>query len=722
VATTVLRHLAGDAAAGTGPVEGHGQDGTLLPAAAARRFKDALAYEQRLPGEPGAFAAALWQLTVGDPAEVDWLAAMTRAWVAQEARTDPFSATSEAKAMLAMAWAEVRRARALYAAVGKGDGRTRVARAWSGLTLVERRVVATLALLPNRDWDGAELGMVAAGSDLAGLDLPRLVAAGWLVVVPGPGVARAPRFVCPPAARRYAAGRDETTRLALEGIVYLWRLLLIPRLRGACVARGGAYKTLAALFRAIVGDVLVTDCLDVAARLARDDVEPADLSVAADALRWMWRALADILGPSGQTSLHVRLNRLADELLGRLLDAGSAQEATGEWAGPAAERVLIVAELAFFAWAAGDSTTSRAALVRAGGPAPALTGGLLPPLNALLARAGAERECLLTARLSVVEYNILLARDDLDAVLGAAEAPVERVRAAVRRLAALRAHLYDLERGETADEARKGLSAARRWNYPSLERWDRGRTEATYQYWSSMSLVAEARGMSLVDRGEAEELFRQAGEQAALATTLYGEYAARNGKWDRVVHALLHQSALEHAANHPVPTAVWAVKAVTEACARIPDGEAYRFAVACQLEIAAALARRERAAAGPDGVDVREAGHVRALVRELDLFVETCWTQPETDDAARWARDIDIGEGIRRGRVSAAGFTAYLRSWRVSFVGAVEETATLQPSGVRRDVRAALARLAPRDGAPARPPAPRHRRPARGRSVAPAAD
>lgn len=722
IATTVLRRLAGDATAETDPAEQSEGSEPLSPAAAARRFKDALAYEQRLPGEPGAFAAALWQLTAGDPAEVDWLAATTRAWVAQEARADPFSATWEAKAMLTAAWAEVRRARTLYAAASKGDGRTRIAHAWSGLTLVERRIVATLALLPNRDWDGAELDSVATGSDLDGLDLPRLVAAGWLVAVPGSGAARAPRFVCPPALRRYAAGRNETTRLALEGIVHLWRLLLIPRLRDTCVARGGAYKALAALFRAIVGDVLVTDCLDAAARLARDDAEPADLSVAADALRWMWRALADILGPSGQTSLHVRLDRLADELLGRLLGAHSSQATGGEWAGPAAERALIVVELAFFAWQAGDSATSRAALVRAGGPAPALTGGLLPPLDALLAQAGAERECLLTARLSVVEYNILLARDDLDAVLGDAEAPAERVRAAVRRLAALRPHLHDLERGETADEARKGLSADRRWNYPSLERWDRGRTAATYQYWSSMCLVAEARGMSLVDRGEAEELFRQAGEQAALATALYGEYAAQNGKWDRVVHALLHQSALEHAANHPVPAAVWAVKASTEARGRIPDGEAVRFAIACQLETAAALARLERAAAGPDGDDVREARHVRALVRELDLFVETCQTQPWTDDAARWARDIDIGEGIRRGRVSAVAFTAYLRSWRASFTGAVEETAALQPLKVRRDVCAALARLASHDGAPARAPAPRHRRPGRGRGVERAAE
>ena len=577
VAATVLRHLAGDAAAETDPAEQSEGSEPLSPAAVARRFKDALAYEQRLPGEPGAFAAALWRLTAGDPSEVDWLAATTRAWVAQETRADPFSATSEAKTMLTAAWAEVRRARTLYAPGGKGDGRTRVARAWSGLTLVERRVVATLALLPNRDWDGAELDSVATGSDLDGLDLPRLVAAGWLVAVPGSGAARAPRFVCPPAARRYAAGRNETTRLALEGIVHLWRLLLIPRLRDTCAARGGAYKALAALFRAIVGDVLVTDCLDAAARRARDDAEPADLSVAADALRWMWRALADILGPSGQTSLHVRLDRLADELLGRLLGAHSSHATGGEWAGPAAERALIVVELAFFAWEAGDSATSRAALVRAGGPAPALTGGLLPPLDALLAQAGAERECLLTARLSVVEYNILLARDDLDAVLSDAEASAERVRAAVRRLAAVRAHLHDLERGETADETRKGLSADRRWNYPSLERWDRGRTEATYQYWSSMCLVAEARGMILIDRGEAEELFRQAGEQAALATALYGEYAAQNGKWDRVVHALLHQSALEHAANHPVPAAVWVIRAATEARGRIPDGEAVRL-------------------------------------------------------------------------------------------------------------------------------------------------
>lgn len=179
----------------------------------------------------------------------------------------------------------------------------------------------------------------------------------------------------------------------------------------------------------------------------------------------------------------------------------------------------------------------------------------------------------------MVEYNILLAREDLDAVRGDAGASGEQVRAAVRVFAALRAHLSDLARAEAADEARKGLSPDRRWNYPSLERWDRGRTEATYQYWSSMCLTAEARGMSLVDRGEAEELFRQAGEQAALATILYGEYAAQNGKWDRVVHALLHQSA--------------------------------------------------------------------------------------------------------------AGFTAYLRSWRASFVEAVEATAALQSSQARRDVRAA---------------------------------
>jgi len=205
----------------------------------------------------------------------------------------------------------------------------------------------------------------------------------------------------------------------------------------------------------MIGAALVTDCLDAVSRTVHGgapinvDAMPGAVShvpaVVGEFMRWMWRALSDILGPSGHGELHVRLNRLADEVLGMLPGAppawspvNAANEAGEGWAGLAAERALIVAELAFFAWEAGDAKTSRAALNRAGGPAPALAGGMLPPLDAILARRGAERECLLTARQSVVQYNILLARDDLDALLaneqgqGQAQAPVVRVRAAAR--------------------------------------------------------------------------------------------------------------------------------------------------------------------------------------------------------------------------------------------------------------------------------------------------
>ena len=94
-------------------------------------------------------------------------------------------------------------------------------------------------------------------------------------------------------------------------------------------------------------------------------------------------------------------------------------------------------------------------------------------------------------------------------------------------------------------------------------------------------------------------------------------------------------------------------------------------------------------------------------------------------DALRWmwralADILGPGEGIRRGRVSAAGFTAYLRSWRASFADAVGETAALQPSKARRDARAALARLNLHDGGSVRATAQRHRRTGRGRGAEPA--
>lgn len=155
-----------------------------------------------------------------------------RAWVRDRAADDPVSIERAAGDLLADAWAEVTRARNLYQPDAHLPAQEPHAPSWVGLSVAQRCVVATMTAAPRREWSTDDLAIIAddddedraprqAGSvartadaqegpagkglpqgEAAGsqrcqeLDLPALVAGGWLIAVPG--TARQARYVCPP--------------------------------------------------------------------------------------------------------------------------------------------------------------------------------------------------------------------------------------------------------------------------------------------------------------------------------------------------------------------------------------------------------------------------------------------------------------------------------------------------------------------------------------------
>jgi len=433
---------------------------------------------------------------------------------------------------------------------------------------------------------------------------------------------------------------------------------------------------------------LVDECLDLAGR-ALDAAGPdgaitPDLRHTGEAVRWMWRATSDL--PVPYSPLLARLVRVADPLLGRLARGEPAfADDEAPWAGIVAEHALIVAERVFMEADMGDADEGWRALARLVGTLPDLDGGLLPPLDAILAHSGADRQCWLTAYLSALEYGILMTRDDIETLLAAAPLAPERVRAAVGRLAALRGRLNALERAESADEAARGLDRAARWNYPSLARWDRGRIPATFPYWSSLALLAEARGTAVIEPGAADDLFEQARVVAAQATRLYNEDKARTGKWDRVVFALLQQGEVELAAGASVVGATRMVEAATEAVRGTVEMATPRLALTCQLAVAAALGRvlpvvHEAAARGQ---------RLASLAAALEFFAELCQSYPRAD-TIHWTRGADrivAARGKRRrgrGRSLAADVERGVHAHgRRASPGAGARGATAHPGGAQ---------------------------------------
>ncbi len=585
VAATVLRHLGLRRRRRTTVAP-------LTPEDAARRLAADLAYEKRFPGDPGAVARRLWRVTIGLPVEVDRLAGAIRAHVRDVVARDPAAASRDAIALFADAWD----ATTTGAALTRPPGLPRDALSWSALAPTAQRVIAALALLPGLAWTADDLAALAAPQDALPPEL--LVAGGWLAAEPiiqgARGAAGATAYVCTPAARRVASVQPAVASLALESLPRVWRDLIVPRLQRECATSRQPYTTIGPVFEACGGAPLVNECLDLAGR-ALDAAGPdgaitPDLRHAGEAVRWMWRATSDL--PVPYSPLLARLVRVADPLLDRLARGEPAfADDEAPWAGIVAEHALIVAERVFMEADLGDADEGRRALARLVGTLPDLAGGLLPPLDAILAHSGADRQCWLTAYLSALEYGILMTRDDINALLAATPLSVERVRSAVGRLAALRGRLNALERAESADETARGLDRAARWNYPSLARWDRGRIPATFPYWSSLALLAEARGTAVIEPGAAGGLFDQAREASAEATRLYRADLARTGKGDRVVFALLQQGEVELAAGAPVVGATRMVEAATEAVRGTVEMATPRLAVTCQLAVAAALGR-----------------------------------------------------------------------------------------------------------------------------------
>lgn len=188
---------------------------------------------------------------------------------------------------------------------------------------------------------------------------------------------------------------------------------------------------------------------------------------------------------------------------------------------------MIAAERSFLVRLTGNVAESAAALNHAR--------ALLPTLEAALAATGAERQCALTAHASTVAYEMLVTLDVL------ARSPRA---AAIRRLQALlqeQRHLYE---AEAADEARRGLIAGSRRNYPAW--WEPGRTAATFYYWRSMCWRAllvslrDATGPTLAN------IQRRARADAMEARRSYAEQlpgTAVNQR--RHALAVLHQGEIE---------------------------------------------------------------------------------------------------------------------------------------------------------------------------------
>lgn len=603
--------------------------GPLTQRAALQRFRNALAYERWLPGEPGMFSAHLWRLTAGDPAEIDALAGRVRTWVRQQVARDPVSLSWGADTMLAAAWTAVTRARELRQAVPL-QNTEQPKLTWSALPSHYRRLVAATAALPGRAWTEAELKTIATGTGSPAMRLEPLVEGGWLAPAPAPG--RGPTYICPPAGYRAIALHPETDLAALEGLVNLWRYVLILRFQKEYALRR-PFKTLITIFEEYIGEPFVSDCLDLVAQATSEGraIHPGDqgliLAAAGELMRWMWRVLSDLLGPSGRALLHIRLVDVADAVLGRLPHHVEERDDAShdEWAGVAAEHALIVIEGAFFKWQLRQTEAGREALICGGGAVPDLAGGMLPPLKQILTREGAERECLLTARLSLIEYNILIARDDLEALLRLDAAPLDKVHALTRTQEILRRHLAALEREEIADEERKGLDPHERWNYPALGRWDGGRPPAHYHYWASYSLIAQARGTRLFDPQATAVLLQEAREKAARATERYQQAAKRNAKWDRVVYALLNQGEIEREAAEWIAAAAWNIRATIGAIEWALEGETEHLAMVCQAQAAVALARVDEAI-GPGFTP--PSGEIRVLLEAMRAFIAAARHMP----------------------------------------------------------------------------------------------
>ncbi len=746
VLATVLDHLGSDdvsftrrsASQGSRRLAPAGSVAPLSLAETAQRFKDTLAYQRRLPGESSVFALRLWCLTAGQPHEIDRLAGRVRDWVRHTIATDPASSAWDVPLTLTKAWAEVTRAAVLAPPERKRPSPRAPATGWSWQNLGdgERTVIAALAAVPGREWSVAHLETLAAAGR-GTLNVAGLVERGWLAAVPGSGHERT--YTCPPDARHVVAALHGSRLPALTGLTRLWRDLLIPRLRDDGAAGALPHKTLRAVFDETIGAPLVVDCLDLLTRVAHAHrqappapargtarrpavsgpvTEATDGPAAEEEVigagrlaRWMWRALSDTLS-SYHLSLLGRLQRVADDVLSLIPPARWAEMADPEWADVPAEHALIVAERAFYAWSVGETRLGRALLRRVGGTLPALADGLLPPLAVMLARADAQRECWLTARLSVIEYNILLARTDLETLLSQDHPPVRQVRALATALAGWRGYLTALAEGEAADERAKGRTADRRWNYPALSRWDRGRTQATYHYWTAMSLHMEARAARVYDSPGADSLFQQARTQAAKATELYHAQARDNAKWDRVVHALLFQAEIERDAGRDTAAALWAIRAATQAMDGVVDGETGHLAMVCQLEAGAALLRLARLyhsteQVGRKGMDVRDDSE---LIEAVAAFLAAREVHKQAE-AGLWPRDIDV-DAIRRESqpLSAAQQAQYLDDWGWSFLRAMEHNALRQSPEVRGRLSDLAGTLVPGWRPAFAPPRRRHRR------------
>ncbi len=469
VAATVLRHLGLRRRRRTTVVP-------LTPEDVARRLAEDLAYEKRFPGDPGAVARRLWRVTIGLPVEVDRLAGAMRAHVRDVVARDPAAASRDAVALFADAWDATTTGAALTRPrprVGSAPGLPGDALSWSALAPTAQCVIAALALLPGLAWTADDLAALVAPQDALSPEL--LVAGGWLAAEPiiqgARGAAGATAYVCTPAARRVASVQPAVASLALESLPRVWRDLIVPRLQRECATSRQPYTTIGPVFEACGGVSLVNECLDLAGRAldaaGPDDAITADVRHAGALVRWMWRATSDL--PVPYSPLLTRLGRVADPLLGRLARGEPTFAADdAPWAGIVAEHTLIVAERVFMEADLGDAADGRRALARLVGTLPDLDGGLLPPLDAILAHVGADRHCWLTAYLSALEYGILITREDVTVLLAAAPPVPEQTREAVERLTALRECLDALERAEGADEAARGLDRDARWNYPSL--------------------------------------------------------------------------------------------------------------------------------------------------------------------------------------------------------------------------------------------------------------
>lgn len=403
-------------------------------------------------------------------------------------------------------------------------------------------------------------------------------------------------------------------------------------------------------------------------------------------VRWLWRATSDL--PIQYAPLLAHIGRVADPLLTRLLPRQPllGPEAT-EWAGLAAEHALILAERVFRAAVEGETEESQRAMDRLGGTSPDLSGGLLPSLAGILTCAGAERQCWLTAYYGAIRYGILLDRGAMWRLLEQELRPVEQIAARVRRLAARRACLNDLEQRESADERTKGLSRDERWNYPSLARWDRGRLAVDYFYGNSQALLAEAQGMDVIDPDAAAALFQQARTAADQATRLYRALATQTGKWDRTVYGLLHQGLIELVSGAPIMAATYMVAAADEAVRGTVEMKTPRLALECQVAVVNAL--RDVTP------DVARAGErwerMQALAEQIERFAETCRGYPAAD-RVHWVRDL---EGMSASATRDSALASHVQVWRTSFIGAVEDLALVQDPEARQRVHAALQRIAP---------------------------